>query len=98
MTSLAILVDNVDNDDIPTPQNYSHQLGTPAMADIPMITMTCDHCHGEYDNIGAPLACGDNICSCYCAGECPEIIAQQFAHVEYDRVMEELLWIVLKYE
>ena len=98
MTSLAILVDDIDNDGISTTKGYSHQFGTPVMTNIPLITMVCDHCDEEYDSIGAPLACGHNICSCHCAGECPEIIAQQFAHVEYDRVMEELLWIVPKYE
>jgi len=90
MTSLVILVDG-DNQPIQV-CNYTGTSGTPP------IIMLCDHCDAEYDDIGAPLACGHNICGCRCVGECPDAIEEQFAHVMFDRVLEQLLWVVPRYE
>ena len=96
MTSLTILVD--DNDQSTQPYNCAETFDTLSTDGIPAVVMLCDHCDTEYSDIGAPLACGHNICSCHCAGECPDSIDEQFTHVLFDRVLEHLLWVVPRYE
>ena len=97
MASLAILVDDDDNQST-RPQEPHSIPDNPELNNAITIMMTCDHCDDEYCDLGAPLACGHNICSCQCLGECPDTLEEQFARVEFDRVLEQLLWVVPRYE
>lgn len=96
MTSLAILVD--DNDQPLQENKYSERFGAAPMNDVPAIVLLCDHCDAEYCDIGAPLACGHNICGCDCKEECPDVIEELIARAVFDRVLEQLLWVVPRYE
>ena len=89
MSSLAILV---DGDDQPT------QPCGDGADEVTIMPMFCDHCDAEYYDIGAPLACGHNICGCNCIEECPYETEEHFVRVMFDRTLEELLWVVPKYD
>ena len=98
MTLPTILVDGDDNQVSRLEQPSATMSDNPSLNDIITMMLVCDHCDGEYHDLGAPLACGHNICSCECAGECPDVLEQQFARIEFDRVLEQLLWVVPRYE
>ena len=56
----------------------------------------CDVCKNEYGTLGPPLANGRNVCGY----DCSELSFDEitFNEVVFDRVLEELLRVVPKYE
>jgi len=53
--------------------------------------LLCDHCGEEYTELGAPMACGCNICDCRCAAlYCPAFDLRSHT-LKYCNVLNELM-------
>ena len=50
----------VDGDGAGSPPQFDPS--TPTINGIQDFVLQCDHCYEEYTALGAPLACGHNIC------------------------------------
>jgi len=94
-TMLHILV---DGDGAGSPPQFDPS--TPTINGIQDFVLQCDHCYDEYTALGAPLACGHNICNCYCDGVCPdELEIYRMVHsMQYNRVLDELMVAIPEYD